>query len=47
MTLSETGNIMVCGFQDSMIKVFLLVDSDMMDIVTSREVQEQMLGGGP
>jgi hypothetical protein len=28
VTLSESGNIMVCGFQDSLIKVFQLVDSD-------------------
>jgi uncharacterized protein YjaG (DUF416 family) len=38
VNLSESGHIMVCGFQDSLIKVFQMVDSDQLDIVTSRDV---------
>jgi WD40 repeat protein len=41
ITLSETGNIMVCGFQDSTIKVFIF-NLDAMELVTSRDVH---LGG--
>jgi hypothetical protein len=37
ITLSDTGNIMVCGFQDSSIKVFVF-DPDQLDIVTSRDI---------
>jgi hypothetical protein len=37
ITLSETGNIMVCGFQDSSIKVFVF-DIDALDIITQRDI---------
>jgi transcription initiation factor TFIID subunit 5 len=37
ITLSDTGNIMVCGFQDSSIKVFIF-DPDQLDNVTSRDI---------
>lgn len=37
ITLSDSGNIMVCGFQDSSIKVFIF-DPEKLDIVTSRDL---------
>lgn len=37
ITLSETGNYMVCGFQDSSIKVFIF-DPDQVDVVTASDV---------
>lgn len=37
ITLSDTGNILVCGFQDSSIKVFLF-DPEQHDVVTSRDI---------
>ena len=37
ITLSDTGNILVCGFQDSSIKVFLF-DPEQQDVVTSRDI---------
>jgi len=50
VTLSDSGAIMVCGFQDSLIKVFnLTADSphsaDQRDFVTTRDIylQEQQL----
>ena len=43
ITLSDTGNIMVCGFQDSSIKVFTF-DPDQHDIVTSRDVNLENQG---
>ncbi len=42
VTLSDSGNIMVCGFQDSIIKVFnLTADStstEQRDFVTTRDI---------
>jgi hypothetical protein len=37
ITLSDTGNYMVCGFQDSSIKVFIF-DPDQVDVVTAADV---------
>ena len=41
VTLSDSGNCMVCGFQDSSIKVFVF-DPDQLDIVTAADVDAKL-----